>query len=338
LDAGDRKNFFLSTDKIVRIAQEKLLEMRVDRLPPLNAIKAFEVAARAGSFTLAASELGVSSAAVSQQIRNLEAWFGKQLFVRAGNRITLTDAGHAIYPQTARALGDIAAIGQRMLEGGLRTRLVVSVPFSLAELWLAPRLALMLDSFPHMAIDVRAEDDPVDLMRSNVDLRISYGDYHYPSLRMIRLVHDEVLPVCSPDFWHQYGNADAALTGLHESQFIHTNWGPNYASHPSWSDWFAASGGSRSPDPSHGRRVGLSSLAIASARLGLGIALGQRVMAQADLDAGRLIAPSSLSVQLGHPYCAFMSPAKADRADVTALVDLLTKTAPATRGRVGAPH
>ncbi|TPK91850.1 LysR substrate-binding domain-containing protein [Mesorhizobium sp. B2-4-17] len=302
----------------------------MDRLPPLNAIRTFEVAARAGNFTLAASELGVSSAAVSQQIRNLETWFGKQLFVRTGNRITLTDAGHAIYPQTARALGDIAAIGQRMLEGGLRTRLVVSVPYSLAELWLAPRLAALLEAFPHMAIDVRAEDDPVDLTRQGVDLRISYGDYHYPGLRMVRLVHDDVLPVCAPGFWHRHGNGDRGLSDLHESLFIHTNWGPNYASHPTWADWFAACGGNRSPDPSHGRRVGLSSLAIASARLGLGIALGQRVMAQADLKAGRLIAPSPVSVRLGHPYCAFMPPAKADRADVAALVGLLVKTAPTT--------
>ncbi|TGT34904.1 LysR family transcriptional regulator, partial [Mesorhizobium sp. M8A.F.Ca.ET.167.01.1.1] len=85
----------------------------MEKLPPLNAVRAFEVAARAGSFTLAATELGVSSAAVSQQIRNLEDWFGKQLFVRNGNRIALTDAGHAIYPQTARALGEIAAVGRR---------------------------------------------------------------------------------------------------------------------------------------------------------------------------------------------------------------------------------
>lgn len=302
----------------------------MDRLPPLNAIRAFEVAARAGSFTLAASELGVSSAAVSQQIRNLEGWFGKQLFVRSGNRIALTDAGHAIYPQTARALGDIAAIGRRMLEGGVRTRLVVSVPFSLAELWLAPRLALLLDAFPHMAIDVRAEDDPVDLARQNIDLRISYGDYHYPGLRMVRLVHDEVLPVCAPEFWRRHGDGAIGLDELHESMFIHTNWGPNYASHPSWADWFEAAGTSRSPDPSHGRRVGLSSLAIASARLGLGVALGQRVMASDDIAAGRLIALSTTSVRLGHPYCAFMPPAKADRADVAGLVELLAKTAPST--------
>jgi len=149
---------------------------------------------------------------------------------------------------------------------------------------------------------------------------------------MVRLVHDDVLPVCAPEFWHRHGNGDPGLTDLHESLFIHTNWGPNYASHPSWADWFAACGGGRSPDPSHGRRVGLSSLAIASARLGLGIALGQRVMAQADLEAGRLIALSSVSVRLGNPYCAFMPPAKADRADVAALVGLLVNTAPTTRG------
>ncbi|RVD56278.1 LysR family transcriptional regulator [Mesorhizobium sp. M2D.F.Ca.ET.185.01.1.1] len=293
----------------------------MEKLPPLNAMRAFEVAARAGSFTLAASELGVSSAAVSQQIRNLEDWFGKQLFMRNGNRIALTDAGHAIYPQTAHALAEIAAVSRRMLEGGLRTRLVVSVPFSLAELWLAPRVAVLLDGFPQMAIDVRVEDDPVDVVRQNIDLRISYGDYHYPALKMVRLVHDEVLPVASPDFWQRHGAAD--LADMHESHFIHTNWGPNYASHPSWSDWFAAAGGTRAPDPSHGRRVGLSSLAIGAARLGLGIALGQRVMARADLEAGRLIALSSVSIRLGQPYCAFMLPAKAERADIAGLVELL---------------
>ncbi|MEI9405421.1 LysR family transcriptional regulator [Mesorhizobium argentiipisi] len=246
----------------------------MEKFPPLNAMRTFEVAARAGSFTLAASELGVSSAAVSQQVRNLEDWFGKQLFVRNGNRIALTDAGHAIYPQTAHALGEIAAVGRRMLEGGLRTRLVVSVPFSLAELWLAPRLAVLLDGFPQMAIDVRVEDDPVDVMRQNIDLRISYGDYHYPALKMVRLVHDEVLPVAAPEFWQRYGKGPSGLADVHESHFIHTNWGPNYASHPSWVDWFAAAGDNRAPDPSHGRRVGLSSLAIGAARLGAWDSLG----------------------------------------------------------------
>ena len=132
-----------------------------------------------------------------------------------------------------------------------------------------------------------------------------------------------MLPVASPEFWQRNGNGAAGLADVHESHFIHTNWGPNYASHPSWADWFAAAGGSRAPDPSHGRRVGLSSLAIGAARLGLGIALGQRVMANADLEAGRLIPLSAVSVRLGQPYCAFMLPAKAERADIAGLVELL---------------
>lgn len=301
----------------------------MEKLPPLNALKAFEAAARTGNFTLAARELGVSSAAVSQQVRNLEAYFGKQLFVRVGNRITLTDAGHAIYPQTARALGDIAAATARILEGEVRTRLVVSVPFSLAEYWLAPRLGAMLEIYPRMAIDIRVEDDPIDMARPGTDVRISYGDYHYPELVRVDLLHDEVMPVCSPDFRRRLAGGAGGLADVHESAFIHTNWGPAYASHPTWSDWFAAQGSARRPDPSLGRRVGLSSLAVSAARLGLGIALGQRVLANADLETGRLIALSSASVRLGHPYCAFVPAAKVHRTDVNGLIGLLKADAPA---------
>ncbi|WP_018151363.1 LysR substrate-binding domain-containing protein [Leeia oryzae] len=297
----------------------------MQELPPLNAVRAFEVAARTGSFVLAASELGVSSAAVSQQVRNLEAYLGKQLFVRNGNRITLTDAGLVIYPQTSRALGDIAAMTERILEGELQTRLVVSVPFSLAEKWLAPKLAELLEVYPQMAIDIRVEDDPVDLLRQNIDLRISYGDYHYPALNIVPLVHDEVIPVCAPDFWNRYGNNDFSLSEIHESMFIHTNWGPNYASHPAWRDWFALTDYHRHPDPSLGRRSGLSSLSITMARMGLGIALGQKIMAKAELDAGRLISLSATSVKLGHPYCAFSLPAKANRPEIKRLISILAE-------------
>ncbi|MQT15312.1 LysR substrate-binding domain-containing protein [Segnochrobactrum spirostomi] len=292
-------------------------------LPPLNAVKAFEVAARTGQFTLAAAELGVSSAAVSQQIRNLEAHFGKQLFVRNGNRITLTDAGQAIYPQVSRALGEIASVSARLLEGELRTKLVVSVPFSLAEHWLAPRLQGLMETYPHIAIDIRVEDDPVDLMRRHIDLRISYGDYHYSGVSVIPLVHDEVLPVCSPGFWRRYGQEAGGLTSLHQSHFIHTDWGPNYASHPTWSEWFAQQGSARRLDPSLGRRVGLSSLAISAAQLGLGVALGQRVLARGGLEAGRLIALSPFSARLGYAYCAFVPRSRLGRPEVALLVDLL---------------
>ncbi|PIO43071.1 LysR substrate-binding domain-containing protein [Phyllobacterium zundukense] len=202
--------------------------------------------------------------------------------------------------------------------------LVVSVPFSLAELWLAPKLAKLLEFFPHIAFDIRVEDDPIDLARQNIDLRISYGEYHYPALKVVPLMHDAVLPMCAPTFWQTHGNDAFNLADIHESQFIHTNWGPHYVSHPTWADWFSQIGSSRRVDPSQGRRVGLSSLAVSSARLGLGIALGQKTVALGDLEAGRLISLSSVSVPLGHPYCAFIPRSKSEREDIKQLVDLLS--------------
>ncbi|WP_322046051.1 LysR substrate-binding domain-containing protein [Paraburkholderia sp. J67] len=292
-------------------------------LPPLNAVKAFEVAARTGSFVLAADELGVSSAAVSQQIRNLEAYFGKQLFVRNGNRISMTDAGRAIFPQTSRALQEIASMTERILEGELQAQLVVSVPSSIAEYWLVPKVNELLQIHPQIAIDIRVEEDPVDLLRQSVDLRVSYGDYHYPSIHKIPLIQDEVIPICAPEFWNRHGNAALNLSELHESMFIHTNWGPTYASHPTWNDWFMGTGSDRHLDPSKGRRVGLSSLAVAMARSGFGIALGQRLLARGDLEAGRLISVSTHSIRLGYPYCAFIPRMKAERPELRRLVKLL---------------
>ncbi|MGH8415875.1 MAG: LysR substrate-binding domain-containing protein [Pseudomonas sp.] len=293
------------------------------RLPPLNAVKTFEVAARLASFVAAGKELGVSAAAVSQQVRHLEEYFGKKLFVRSGNRLSLTDAGLAIFPQTSRALDDIAAMTVRLLEGEMRTRLIVSVPFSLAEVWLAPKLAALLESHPQLSVDVRVEDDPVDLARHDVDIRVSYGDYHYPVLEVIPLVHDQVVPLCAPELWYRHGNSDFDLTRVHPSLFIHTQWGPNYASHPTWSDWYASEIGEAPPDPALGRRSGLSSLSITLAKLGCGIALGQKLIAQPDLAAGRLIVLSARSLPLGHPYCAFVPAEKRQRPNVQNLIELL---------------
>lgn len=293
-------------------------------LPPLNAMKAFEVAARTGSFTRAARELGTSSAAVSQHVRNLEGFFGKELFSRNGNRLTMTDAGHAIYPQTSKALGELAQVARRVIEGEVRPRLVVSVPYSLAELWLTPRLAALVKLHPHLAIDVRVEEDPLDFARHNIDLRVSYGAYHYPDVESVKLFHDEVLPVCSPRFWQTHSGTHQKLETMHESAFIHTNWGPSYASHPTWSDWFEYAALRQRPDPAHGRRVGLSSLAVTAAREGLGIALAQRMLTKADLEASRLIALSPTALKLGHAYHAFLPQARSRRKGIEDLLEALS--------------
>jgi len=292
------------------------------KLPPLNALKAFEAAARTGSHVAAASELGVSAAAVSQQVRNLETWFGKRLFTRHNNRITLTDAGIAVYRDTARPLQDISAMSRRILGEAARGRLVISVLPSLAERWLAPHLARFAAEAPETSIDLRVEEDPVDLAQADIDLRICYGAHFYPDFRVIPLFRDTVLPMAAPAFWERLAGGPEAAP---DSCLIHTLWGPSFASHPSWMDWFNGQGIGRDPRPAEGHRVGTSSAALALAQLGIGVALGQRHLAEREIADGSLVAPMGEALALGHPYCAVHAHGKQGRAGLATLLEVLAE-------------
>ena len=256
-------------------------------MPPLNALKAFEAAARTGGYVTAARELGVSPSAVSQQVRNLELFFDKRLFQRYHNRITLTDAGIAIYDETAEALERLVDMTARVLVGEARTRLVISLLPSLAARWLGPRLSGFLKAEGNLRIDLRVEEDPVDFARHNIDLRICYGAHLYPDLAVTPLIRDEVLPLATPAFLARTVAGDPNLDLIADDDLIHTAWGPSFASHPTWSDWFAEAGAERAPDVGKGHRVGMSSLAIDLALMGQGLALGQRLLARDEIARGR---------------------------------------------------
>jgi LysR family glycine cleavage system transcriptional activator len=294
-------------------------------LPPLNALRAFEVAARAGSYVAAAEELDVSPAAVSQQVRNLEEFLGKQLFMRFNNRVVLTDAGQVVYAGASDALQAISTLTEQVMSGGARSRLVVSALSSVAERWLEPRLAAFALQQRTLRIDLRIENDPVDFARHNIDLRICYGNNLYPEMNIIPLHHDEVLPLCSPAYLE--GNPAARTSGMDgvpDDDLIHTNWGPSFVSHPTWRAWFAKSSVAR-PNDAKGYQVGTSSLVLDLARDGVGVALGQRMMAGDDLASGRLVPLSTIAIELGHPYCLAHPHSKTRRAGLRALIDWLIK-------------
>jgi len=292
------------------------------KLPPLNALKSFECAARTGSYVAAAAELNVSPAAVSQQVRNLERFFRRKLFTRLNNRILLTDAGQAIQAGITPALEEIAGLTGRVLAASGRGRLTVSVIPSLAECWFMPTFARASDA-SGLRIDLRVEDDPVDFAASEIDLRIAYASTSYPGLQSVPLFRDEVLPLCSPALAGR-----SSLRALPDDLFIHTIWGQDFASHPSWEEWFSQFMPGRSIDPARGQRVSSSLLAIDFARRGLGIALGQRALAQELIDRGELAVLEGQSLPLGHDYCAVYPRGKGRKAGLQPLIDALRNAAP----------
>jgi LysR family glycine cleavage system transcriptional activator len=289
------------------------------KLPPLNALRAFEAAARTGGYASAAAELGVSAAAVSQQVRNLERFFGRRLFERHANRVALTEAGREIQSGAAEGLARIAEMSESLRAGTARARLTLSAPPSLVERWLAPRLGRFLARHPGLGIDIRVEDDPVDFAARGIDLRICYGARLYPELAVAPLFEDRVAPLAAPAFLARHGLGPGAdLSRLDGAALILTSWGPSFATHPSWADWFRRKGRRAAPEP--GLAAGSSSLALELARLGLGVALGQLELARADLASGALVQLDPEPMPIGHPYCAVTRPGGPSRARLAALV------------------
>lgn len=276
--------------------------LKSDHLP-FNALQAFEVAARTGRFVNAGRELGVSAAAVSQQVKALETTLGKQLFLRQGNRITLTDAGRTLYPSVESALTELRAATRALQVAPRRARLLVSVLPSLAELWLIPALK---DFEDRAHLDLRIEDDPVDLARDGVDLRLTYGAQYYPDHVVDTLFSGSLIAVAAPDW-----TGDQTLVQVPDTALIHTDWGRDYGVQPDWAQHFAALGKRRIPDQAVGLRVGTTALAAAAARAGLGVALLPDRLASVDVAAGRLRVLSGHGAPLPREYVVISTNARA---------------------------
>lgn len=296
----------------------------MNKVPPLNALKAFESAARHGSYVAAARDLGVTPAAVSQQVRRLEEHMGRRLFTRFNNRVMLTDAGQSIFAGIAQAFADLAALTDRAAAAPSRKRLVVSVLPSLCDCWFLPRFAKFNALYPEVHLDLRIEDDPVDFATGDLDIRLCYGAALYAELKVILLFTDEVVPLCAPALLN--GDAPLDWAAVPDAMLIHTNWGQNFASHPGWIEWFRKHDVGRVPDVLVGHRVNRSRLALDLAARAFGVALGQRQLAGPDLEAGRLAIADGRAVPLGQAYCAAIPSNKMRKADVARLIEFLQTT------------
>ena len=178
--------------------------------PPLKPLRAFEAAARTGSFAAAARELKVTSAAVSQQVKVLERYWGRTLFLRQGNRLSLTEAGLTAYPPLANALTAIGDLSERMQGISRRARFVLSALPSVAETWLPLRLAAWIGDGGDRQVDIRIEDDPIDFNRDRVHMRIFHGHSLYADYCTEVLFHDRIIAIATPAIIACHG---ASVTG-----------------------------------------------------------------------------------------------------------------------------
>src|SRR5262245_16218263 len=168
------------------------------RLPQLNALKAFEAAARHVSFTRAAEELCVTQGAVSHQVKALEDELGLKLFNRERQRLVITDAGREYLAVVRDALDRIAMGTERLVQRQSSGALTVSTSPDFAAKWLVHRLGRFAEAHSGIDLRVSATMHHVDFAREDVDLAVRHGDGNWAGLDVVRLCSEELFPVCSP--------------------------------------------------------------------------------------------------------------------------------------------
>jgi LysR family glycine cleavage system transcriptional activator len=261
---------------------------RTSRLPPLNALRAFEAAARLESFARAADELAVTPGAISQQIRTLEEHVGAPLFVREGRGLSLTEAGRAAANVASDAFETLERAVSLMRQPLQRRALTVSVAPSFAGKWLAPRLHRFQADHPGVEVWIAATSERVDLSAGAADLGIRYGPGGDMTLNEEMLLPEEVLPVCSPDLLRD-GPALNTPRDLDGQTLLHDTSPESEVDGADWVSWLKARN-IRGVDTAGGVRFNQSALVIDAAVAGRGVALAKRALAQNDLASGRLVA------------------------------------------------
>ncbi|MEQ9335336.1 transcriptional regulator GcvA [Thalassobaculum sp.] len=284
-------------------------------LPPLNALRAFESAARHLSFTKAAAELNVTPAAVSHQVKALEELLGVPLFRRLTRALRLTDAGQAALPTLGQGFDKLAQAVEQMrahCESGVLT---ISVSPSFGAMWLVPRLERFRSRHPDIETRIDGTDRLVDVARGDADVALRYGPGGYGGLQVDRLFGQVNTPVCSPVLLsgeHPLRQPD----DLRHHTLLHVDWKDADAS---WRMWLLAAG-LHDIDPTRGPHFTMESMAAQAALDGHGVALIGDVLVAGDLAAGRLVHPfdPSLSRPLGFAYYLLSSKQSAGQPKVAA--------------------
>lgn len=307
------------------------------RLPPLNALKAFEATARHMSVKKAAAELNVTPAAVSHQVKALEGYLGVQLFHRRNRALALTDAARACLPKLREGFDSLAQAVERLRAHKRDGMLTVSAAPSFAARWFMPRLHRFFAAHPE--IDVRvsarlrqtseggrrgaaAERATVDAWLADSDVAILYGRGDYPGFRVDHLLSLTVTPICSPKLVTDRRHPLVRPQDLPKQMLLHDDTGELYDGESFWEVWLKAAG-VEGVDTTRGPHFSHAVLAFEAAAEGHGVVATMPVLAESDLHAARLVTPFALRVPLVSAYYLVCGEASATRPAVAAFREWL---------------
>lgn len=284
------------------------------KVPSLAALAAFEAAARLGGFTKAASELGVTQAAISRQIRALEDDFGTPLFVR-GRTVRLTAAGQVLADAVSEAFDRMAVAIDKLHEGRDPALLTVSTHLSFSHFWLLPRLPAFRHANPEVKLRVLSQDAPIDLRQGEVDVVIRYGRPPFADGATMASLAEQTFPVCSPQFAAQASCESVGAERLRELPLIEahnpeTDW-------LTWPEWFAMAG---LPRPSRPQMLVFRhySDAVYAAMAGEGVVLGWQKLLERPLGDGRLTRIGDVAVRPAEAHHMVVAQGEAERDAVAA--------------------
>lgn len=305
-----------------------------DRLPPLNALRAFEAVARHGSVKKAAAELFVTPAAISHQIKLLESIAGRALLVRKPRGIELTEAARAALPHLAAGFEQLALAVRDLRENRAGSTLTVSVAPSFATCWLMPRLHRFITDQPEIDVRVTARtrqstavagqslrEAEAWLADSDVAVLLSGGEF--PGYRVERLVDLSITPLASPRLVRRRLLAPADLRGF---TLIDDDMGRLYDGQDFWDMWLAAAGATRLK-LRHGAQFSHTMMALEAAVEGVGVLCTTIELARPQLESKRLVTPFELRLPLEYAYYLVLPEKSLSRPPVQAFIEWLKNEA-----------
>ncbi|BCB71779.1 MULTISPECIES: LysR substrate-binding domain-containing protein [Halomonadaceae] len=269
--------------------------MRRRNLPSLTSLNCFEAAARHLSFTRAADELSLTQSAVSKQVSQLEVTLQHPLFRRVRKRLHLTPEGAVYLGEARKILAQVEMSTRYMQSYGVEADVlnIVTLP-TFGARWLIPRLNGFRFKYPNINLNIANRTEPFDMQKERIEAAFFFGHGVWPRAECIKLLDEEVVPVCAPTAMEQTAVRDPL--DLTDMVLLQVSTRPE-----GWHDWFEAQD-LYTEHSYHGPRFDTFYMALRAARAGCGVALVPKFLAQEELDEGKLVIPWQFSLKSQDAY------------------------------------